>query len=277
MTVTRFAPSPSGNLHLGHAFSAITAARAAGGSGTFLVRIDDIDQVRMRPEFMSAILDDLRWLGLKFPEPVRIQSAHLADYQSALEHVQQMGLTYPCFCTRGQIAAEIAAAGHAPHGPDGPIYPGTCRNLDARKVAENLSAGLKPAIRLNAMAASAKVGRLQFSEHDRIVEVMPQALGDIVLARRDAGYAYHLAVVVDDAAHGVDLVTRGDDLLHATHIQRVLQALLGLPVPAYAHHRLILDEYGQRFAKRNQAASLIDMRRRGLTPEDIYRQLGFDA
>jgi glutamyl-Q tRNA(Asp) synthetase len=276
MPTTRFAPSPTGYLHLGHAFSALTAQAAAGPNGRFLVRIEDIDQARARPEFEAAILEDLAWLGLKFEQPVRRQSAHFGDYAQSLARLTQMGVTYPCFCTRGRIAAEIAAAGDAPQGPDGPLYPGTCRALSAGQRAERLGMGERPAIRLDAARAADMVGPLVFHEQDHIIAVDPVLLGDIVLARRDAGIAYHLAVVHDDDVQGVDLVTRGHDLLPATHVQRVLQALLGYDAPTYAHHRLICDSNGTRLAKRNGSKSLRDLIRGGLTLPELRRHLELD-
>ena len=276
MPNTRFAPSPTGYLHLGHAFSALVAQAAAGPNGRFLVRIEDIDLSRSKPVFEEAILEDLTWLGLKFERPVRRQSAHFDDYAQALARLTQMGVTYPCFCTRGQIAAEIAAAGDAPQGPDGPLYPGTCRALPADQCAERLDGGERPAIRLNAARAADMAGPLVFHEHDQIMAVDPYLSGDIVLARRDAGIAYHLAVVHDDDVQGVDLVTRGIDLLPATHVQRVLQALLGYDAPAYAHHRLIYDSNGARLAKRIGSKSLRDRIKAGLTLPELRAQLELD-
>jgi len=276
MTITRFAPSPTGRLHLGHAYSAIVASRSAGASGRFLVRIDDLDQARSRVEFEAGILEDLSWLGLAFELPMRRQSDHLAEYDAALLRLVSQGLTYPCFCTRGQITAEILAAGGAPQGPDGPIYPGICRDLSPAQIADNRTKGLVPAIRLDVQKTVAHVGDLSFVEHGRVVSVSPGILGDVVLARRDQGAAYHLAVVVDDAAQNVDIVTRGEDLVPATHVQRLLQAALGISPPHYAHHRLIRDADGQRLAKRADSLSLASLRAQGVTPDDIFKRLGLD-
>ena len=264
MTVTRFAPSPTGFLHLGHAFAALMAKRAGA---RFLVRIEDLDAARSRPEFTDSIFEDLSWLGLSWEAPVLFQSQRTAAYGAALENLGQRGLTYPCFCTRAEIAAEIARAGDAPSGPDGYLYPGTCRHLSGEERAARKDQSF--ALRLDAARAAQMAGPLSFFEHDEEVTVDPLLFGDIVLARKGLPAAYHLAVVVDDAFQGVDLVTRGEDLLPAAHVQRLLQALLDLPEPAYAHHRLILDSSGRKFSKRDNAATLAAMRRAGITPAEI--------
>jgi glutamyl-Q tRNA(Asp) synthetase len=270
MIVTRFAPSPTGLLHLGHAFAAITAA---GAGGRFLLRIEDIDIARARTEFAAAIFEDLTWLGLRWEEPVLKQSARFAVYRAALARLEAMDLLYPCFCTRKEIAEEIARASEAPQGPEGPLYPGTCRHLspDARKM--RIASGISYALRLDAQKAAAIAGVLTFIEHGKTLAVAPLLFGDVVLARKETPTSYHLAVVVDDAHQGVNLVTRGNDLLAATHIQRVLQTLLGLPEPAYAHHRLILDAEGRKFSKRDKAVTLRDLRTAGETPESIRDRL----
>ena len=275
MTVTRFAPSPTGLLHLGHAFAALTAA-AAGER--FLVRIEDIDAARARPEYESAIFEDLAWLGLTWETPVLRQSERMPVYRDALAVLEEKGLLYPCFCTR----QDILNSGEAPHGPDGPLYPGTCRSLSGAERAERITSGKPFALRLDTAKAAALAGELFFEEkglspngeHGRI-EVDPRLFGDVVLARKDTPTSYHLAVVVDDAFQGVDLVTRGNDLFAAAHIQRLLQALLGLPAPAYAHHRLILDEQGKKFSKRDRSVTLRSLREAGVTPEEIKARLGF--
>lgn len=264
---TRFAPSPTGHLHLGHAFAAFEAARA----GTrFLVRIEDIDATRCRPEFEAAIFEDLAWLGLSWDEPVLRQSERLPAYAAALETLKARGLIYPCFCTRQQIADEIARSTEAPHGPDGPHYPGTCRQLSEDERAEKITSGTPYALRLDCTQAAAQTGALLFDERGMgRIAVDPNAFGDVVLARKEIPTAYHLAVVVDDAFQGVNLVTRGNDLLASAHIQRVLQALLGLPEPTYAHHRLILDANGRKFSKRDHAVTLRALRDAGVTPDAI--------
>lgn len=276
MIVTRFAPSPTGLLHLGHAFAAITA-REAGER--FLLRIEDLDTLRCREEFVDAILEDLAWLGLTW-EPVMRQSERTSAYRAALEKLDNAGLVYPCFCTRKEIVAEIAQAVGAPSGPDGPAYPGTCRHLLPQQRSERVAKGLPHALRLDATKAAAMVGPLEFQEqglgprgeHGRIA-VQPLLFGDIVLARKDVPAAYHLAVVVDDAHQGVTLVTRGNDLFAASHVQRLLQALLGLSSPSYAHHRLILDAAGRKFSKRDQSLTLRTLRESGETPDGIRARL----
>jgi len=258
MIVTRFAPSPTGLLHLGHAYAALTASRAGA---RFLLRIEDIDRERCRPEFERAIFEDLAWLGLAWEEPVLRQSARSHAYGAALARLDAQGLLYPCFCTR----KDIQAAAGAPHGDEGPIYPGTCRALHRERIGSY-------ALRLDAAKAAALTGRLSFAEHGVRVAVDPRLLGDVVLARKEMPAAYHLAVVVDDAFQGVTLVTRGEDLLASTHVQRLLQALLGLPEPDYAHHKLVLDEQGRKFSKRDSSVTLRDLRARGVTPAALRRR-----
>jgi glutamyl-Q tRNA(Asp) synthetase len=275
--VTRFAPSPTGRLHLGHAYSALfaeAAARQAGGR--FLLRIEDIDQGRCRPEFEQAIREDLAWLGLSWEEPVRRQSEHMEDYRAALERLQSMGLLYPCFCTRKQIAAELARAGQAPHGMEGPLYPGTCRTLDAATRQRRSAAGESYALRLDVAAAKSRTGRLAWHDRERgDVEAKPEMFGDVVLARKEMPTSYHLACSLDDHLQGVTLVTRGQDLFEATHIHRLLQALLGLRTPDYHHHRLITDESGRRFAKRDKAPTLAALRESGISPAEVRQLAGF--
>ena len=279
MLVTRFAPSPTGRLHLGHALSALVGWRAArAANGRFLLRIEDIDLARCRPEFEAAIHEDLRWLGLDWETPVRRQSEHFAEYSDALDRLDAMGLIYPCFCTRADVEAEISAAGGAPQGPDGPHYPGTCRKLTAAERLARLAAGMPFARRLDAAAAAARVGPLDWQEADKgAVAVDPLLHGDVVLARKDIPTSYHLAVALDDAIQGVTLVTRGEDLFAATHVHRLLQALLGLPIPRYRHHRLVTDATGKRLAKRDQAQSLAALRAAGADPATIRAELGFPA
>lgn len=261
---TRFAPSPTGYLHLGHAASALDGwRRARRAGGRFLLRIEDIDATRCRPWFAEAILEDLAWLGLDWDGAVRVQSAHFAEYQAALERLREMGLLYPCFCSR----SEIAAAMGAPHGGDA-AYPGTCRHRPAQEVAELMGAGAPFALRLRMEEAIRQAGPRSWHEEGQgWIAADPAPFGDIVLARKETPASYHLCVVHDDALQGVSLVTRGDDLRPATHIHVLLQALLGLPTPGYAHHPLLTDEAGRRLSKRNCAPSLREMRRRGETPE----------
>ncbi len=275
-TVTRFAPSPTGLLHPGHAHSALFAARAAGPDGRFLLRIEDIDAARCRPEFAEAILTDLAWLGLAWDVPVRRQSEHMADYRAALARLDAMGLLYPCFCTRKDIQDEVARAGYAPHGPDGVLYPGTCRGLSEAERADLIAAGEPHAFRLDMEAAVTRAGPLTFTDRARgTIPVDGQSCGDVVLARKDVPTSYHLAVTVDDAVQGVTLVTRGEDLLHASHIHRILQALLGLPVPEYRHHGLLAGPDGKRFAKRDRSLTLRALREAGRSPADARAMAGF--
>jgi glutamyl-Q tRNA(Asp) synthetase len=279
--VTRFAPSPTGRLHRGHAFSALCAheaARAAGGR--FLLRIEDIDATRCRPEYEAGIYEDLAWLGLSWEQPVRRQREQLADYRAALEALAREGLVYRCFRTRKEILAEI---GHAPHGAmeafrGGPLPP----NEEARRLA----AGEAFAWRLSLSAAEARLGGfggLTFEEEGEgphgergTVQTRPELGGDVVLARKDVGVSYHLAVVVDDALQGVTHVIRGQDLFEAAHVQRLLQALLGMPTPVYRHHRLLTGPDGKRYAKRDKAETLAEIRARGVTAAELRRELGFD-
>ena len=275
---TRFAPSPTGWLHLGHAFAALFARRQALlKGGRFLLRLEDIDTTRSRPEYEQAIYEDMRWLGLEWEEPVRKQSEHFGEYQAALKKLGGAGLLYPCFCTRKEIQEEIARAGQAPHGPEGPIYPGTCKRLPPDEVAQRIAAGRDYAMRFDLERAVSLAGRELVWEdlsHGRFT-ADPTPLGDVVLARKDTPTSYHLAVVVDDAAQGITLVTRGEDLLPATHLHRVLQQLLGLPVPLWNHHRLIADEQGRRLAKRDNAKALRTLRDQGWTAERVRDELGF--
>jgi len=273
MTVTRFAPSPTGYLHLGHAHSALVGwTRARAESGRFLLRIEDIDPARCRPEFEAAILEDLAWLGLDWDGPVRRQSDHLADYQAALDRLRDMGLLYPCFCSRKDIAAAVAA----PHGPEGPVYPGTCRNQPADLVRERQARGDPYALRLDVARAQAMAGPLTFvDECEGTVEARPESLGDVVLARRDAPASYHLCVTLDDHLQGVTLVTRGVDLFHATHIHRLLQAILHLNVPTYRHHLLLTNAAGERLSKRDEAVALRAMRQAGRSAAEVRALAGF--
>jgi glutamyl-Q tRNA(Asp) synthetase len=273
--VTRFAPSPSGPLHLGHALAAMVAwTEAQRGNGRFLLRIDDLDQPRCRAEFEHELKHDLAWLGLAWAEPTRRQSDHLGAYTAALAQLKSLGLVYPCFCTRSGIQREIAAAASAPHGPEGPLYPGTCRTLNESQRARWSDEGRAYAWRLDTRKAGALAGPLDWNDRLHGSHLCtPEILGDVVLARKDIPTSYHLAVVVDDAAQGVTLVTRGEDLLPSTHLHRLLQHLLHLPVPTWLHHPLVRDESGRRLAKRNDARSLRTLRAEGLSPAQILDRL----
>jgi len=276
--VTRFAPSPTGRLHLGHAHAALfawTLARQAGGR--FLVRLEDIDSTRCRPEYAAAALEDLAWIGLDWDAPVRVQSAHFAAYRSALDTLAARGLLYPCFCTRADIAREVAASANAPHGPDGPLYPGTCRALPAAAAARRVAAGAPHALRLDMNAALAAVpGPLRVDDLlAGAVAADPAIFGDVVLARKDSPASYHLCATHDDALQGVTLVTRGADLLAAAHLHRLLQALFGWPAPEYAHHALLTDVAGRRLAKRDGAPTIASLREAGHAAAAVRAMAGF--
>ncbi len=268
--VTRFAPSPTGKLHLGHAASALFAA--ARGTEGFILRIEDIDAARCRPEFEDAIYRDLTWLGLAWPQPVRRQSEHFADYRAALAKLEAEGLLYPCFCSRREIQEEINRAPAAPHGPEGALYPGTCKQLHAAQRADKIAQNIPYALRLDMEAALKRLSApLFWHDHSKgRQQATPALLGDVVLARRDAPASYHLCVTVDDHRQGITLVTRGEDLFHASHLHRLLQHLLDLDTPEYHHHGLLLDHEGKRFAKRNNAVTLEYLRKTDRkTPADI--------
>lgn len=274
-TVTRFAPSPTGRLHIGHAYSALFAARAAQG-GRFLLRIEDIDLGRCRPEFEEGIYEDLAWLGLAWETPVRRQSDHFGDYRAALQILDEGGLIYPCFCTRKHIQREVEQAGQAPHGPDGVLYPGLCRALSQDEREARVAAGEPHALRLDMAKAVERTGPLTFMDRERgRIEVDGPGCGDVVLARKDTPTSYHLAVTVDDAIQGVTLVTRGEDLLHATHIHRILQVLLGLPQPEYWHHGLLTGADGKRFAKRDGGLTVEALRDASRSPAEVRAMAGF--
>ncbi|WP_417843621.1 tRNA glutamyl-Q(34) synthetase GluQRS [Thalassospira sp.] len=273
--ITRFAPSPTGYLHLGHAASALFAARKAGDNGRFLLRIEDIDQTRARPEYIEAIYQDLAWLGLSWETPVRIQSAHFNDYQAVLDRLTDRDLLYPCFCTRKDIQAEIARIGNAPHGPDGALYPGTCRHLSVSERADRIAAGDSYALRLDMGRAIKQVGKRLYW-HDRAAGrqvATPEIFGDVVLARKDTPTSYHVSVTLDDHLQGISLVTRGEDLFFASHLHRLLQELLGYDVPEYHHHKLLAGPDGKRFAKRDKSETLRSMRERGISVADILTRI----
>ena len=275
--ISRFAPSPTGRLHLGHAYSAVRAhdlATAPGGQ--FLLRIEDIDGTRSREEYVAGIEEDLGWLGLTWDGPVIRQSTRMNVYAEALEKLQAMGLIYPCFCTR----AEIAASASAPHGPEGPVYPGTCRHLsDAERAArmdEPHCWRLDMAAAMKACAPSPLVGESLLAWHDEYadwIRAVPGTAGDIVIARKETPTSYHLAVTIDDAAQGVTDVVRGIDLFEATHVHRLLQALLDLPTPEYHHHPLLIGPDGKRLAKRNGARPLAELRAEGADPAQLLARL----
>jgi glutamyl-Q tRNA(Asp) synthetase len=276
--VTRFAPSPTGLLHVGHGWSALLAmdmARAAGGA--FRLRIEDIDGTRSRPEHVAGILADLAWLGVAWDGDVMFQSQRLDSYDAALERLRAMGLLYPCFCTRADIQASLTA----PHGPEGPVYPGTCRGLNDAERSHRIDAGAAHAWRIDMGRAVARVGAIGWTAFPALsapanvttVSANPLAHGDVVLARKDAPASYHLSCTLDDAAMGVTHVLRGNDLYGATDIHRLIQALLDLPSPAYGHHPLLLGPDGKRLAKRDGSIALADLRARGMDPAVLAADL----
>jgi glutamyl-Q tRNA(Asp) synthetase len=278
---TRFAPSPSGLLHLGHAYSAcFAAAEARGRGGEMLLRIEDIDIARCRSEFETAILEDLAWLGLEWPEPVRRQSDHFADYRAALDRLDAIDLLYPCFLSRKELNEALSAPHLSPGfgvemGPDGPAVTDTDRLIPEDERARRLEAGEPHVLRLRMARATEIAGELEWRDLDRGVQsATPSIFGDVVLARKDIPTSYHLAVTVDDAIQDVGLVTRGEDLFQASHLHRLLQALLDLPVPDYRHHGLLVDETGRRYAKRDKALTLRALREAGHAPGDVLQKVG---
>ena len=265
--ITRFAPSPTGWLHLGHVYAAQQAwRRAREAGGRFLLRLEDIDRARCRAAFAAAILEDLAWLGLQWDGPARVQSEHLADYAEDLETLRRRGLLYPCFCSR----ADVLRAAAAPHGPEGATYPGTCRTLPGAEAERRIAAGAPHAWRLDTGRALAATGPLSFHEEGSgRLPCDPAAFGDIVLGRRDIPASYHLAVAHDDATQGVTLVTRGEDLRAAASVHRLLQAVMGWPEPHYAHHSLMADASGRRLSKRDGALAVRALRGAGQTPAAV--------
>jgi glutamyl-Q tRNA(Asp) synthetase len=279
--VTRFAPSPTGHLHLGHAHAALFAWRTAqAAGGRFLLRIEDIDPTRCRPNYTDDLMEDLAWLGLNWEYPVRKQSEHMADYQQALNKLTRKGLVYPCFCTRKEIATEVAAAGYAPHlsslGPDGVVYPGTCRNLNEAERQQRIARGDQHSFRFDVAAAAAQAGALTWHDRGRgEMAARPEDFGDVVLARKETPTSYHLSVTVDDHLQGVTLVARGEDLLRATDIHRLLQALLGYKTPEYHHHGMLMNARGERLSKRDGAVSLRSLRAAGHSAAEVRAMAGF--
>mgnify|MGYP001272078787 CR=1 FL=1 len=274
--VTRFAPSPTGFLHIGHAYAAFFAAEKAKSSGgTFLLRIEDIDQSRCRDIYLDGIYKDLEWLGLHWEHPIRFQSNNMDDYQKALDKLKRQGIIYPCFCTRKEIKAEIKRAGGAPHGEEETVYPGLCRTLTPEIREKKLNSALPYAFRLNVKKALKLVGELTWTDVIKGKQkVEPSGLGDIVIARKDTPTSYHLAVTIDDAIQGVTLVTRGEDLSLSTSIHRLIQSLLGLEAPTYYHHRLFMGSNGTKLSKRDETMTIRFLRHSGKTPEDIKRMVG---
>jgi len=282
--VTRFAPSPTGYLHAGHGYSALFARQLAGQDGRFLLRIEDIDTGRCREPFVDGIFEDMAWLGLSWETPVIRQSQRMEIYQKAIDHLRRDGLLYPCFCTRADIKRDLQNIASAPHlqepigtmGPDGPIYPGTCRHLDHDRAADRIAKGEPHAWRLDMGVALTRCPDLTWIDRQQGEQrATPEIFGDIIMARKDTPTCYHLSVTIDDAAQGITCVTRGQDLFAATHIHRLLQHLLNLPTPQWHHHGLIEDDTGQRLAKRDGAKSMRDLRHEGITADQLKARLGF--
>ena len=273
--VTRFAPSPTGYIHLGHAYSAIFAWRLARQqNGKFLLRIEDIDSERCRPEFEEAIFEDLHWLGLDWDGQPRRQSDNMGDYKRALDKLSALDLLYPCYCTRKEILAEISNSDVAPHSVDGLVYPGTCKVMTREEREARMANGLPYALRLDMEKASALTGSVVWADREEGEQTLSFSAGDIVIARKDIPTSYHLAVTLDDHRQRITLVTRGKDLFHATHIHRLLQSLLGLNTPEWHHHKLIMNEEGSRLSKRGRALTIRALRRAGESPNSIRAMVG---
>jgi glutamyl-Q tRNA(Asp) synthetase len=287
--VFRFAPSPNGYLHLGHALSALlNADKARAAGGTLLLRIEDIDETRCRPEYEAAIQEDLAWLGIAFAPPLRRQSEHYDDYRAALAKLDALGLIYPSFESRAEIARLVAeretSQGFWPRDPDGaPLYPGDAKSLSAAERARRMASGEPYALRLDMAAALARAGQMTWQEtgagpagETGAIATNPAAWGDVILARKETPTSYHLSVTVDDAVQAATDVVRGQDLFHATSVHRLLQTLLGLPQPRYHHHRLMLDSSGRKLSKSTSATALRELRAAGASPADIRKAVGLD-
>ncbi len=272
--ITRFAPSPTGYLHIGHAASAWFAAEQGDEC---LLRIEDIDQIRCTPAFEDAIYEDLAWLGINYPVPVRRQSDHFDDYKKIIQKLIDIELLYPCFCTRKDIATDIA---NAPHTPP-PLHPQTCKNMSSSERLDKIGEGQSYALRLNMDEAIRHTGTLTWFDRDKGKQIArPEILGDVILARKDTPASYHLCVTHDDALQNINLVTRGEDLFEATHIHRLLQELLNYPTPEYHHHPLLLDKDGKKFSKRDKSLTLRDIRNKGFSAlqlRDIIHSRNFSA
>ena len=274
--VTRFAPSPTGYLHVGHAYSALFAYHKRGPGGSFHLRIDDLDPARSREHFVEAIFEDLRWLGLSWETPIRRQSENMDDYNKALLKLSSKGLVYPCFCTRKEIRKEIERSGEAPHSLGLEIYPGTCKKLTAREIIDLKERGKVHALRINMAKAIAITGNLNWYDFGRgTIQAGPEKFGDIILARKEVASSYHLAVTVDDAFQKITLVSRGRDLFYSTDIHRLLQVILGYSKPKYYHHDLVKDLRGNRLSKRKDSTSIRFLRENGYTPKEVIALSGF--
>lgn len=277
--ITRFAPSPTGSLHLGHVYAALFARDlAVKHGGIFLLRFEDIDTTRVREHFYSETEQDLRWLDIQWSGTALRQTSRFAVYQQALERLKELGVVYPCFCTRKDIQRELSNITRAPHGPDGPLYPATCKGLGAEDISTKIALGEEPCWRLDAEKAQQLTGELTFKDaRYGEIPVQHQLLGDLVLARKDIGTSYHIAVVIDDAFQNITDVSRGRDLLESTHLHRILQTLLALPEPRYHHHPLVCDEHGERLAKRNAALSIASLREQGKQPAEVIKLMRKDV
>ena len=273
--VTRFAPSPSGPMHVGHLLAALEARRLADAlGGSCVLRVEDIDARAQKPEWLALMYEDLEWLGLRFDGEVMVQTRRFGVYAAVLGKLRAMGLLYPCFCTRTEIRAHVLESGRAPHATLGYLYPGTCKHLPPDEVQVRLAAGQEHSWRLDMERVQDLVGCPEWHDSYRGTQrCVPTEYGDVVLARKELPTSYHLAVVVDDAAQGVTDVTRGEDLFDATNIHRALQAVLGLPVPRYHHHTLLRDNAGKRLAKRDGARSLQSLRQSGFSPAQVMESL----
>ena len=277
MVITRFAPSPTGRLHMGHAYSALFASSlAADEGGKFLLRIEDIDTSRCRKEYTEGIYEDLEWLGILWEPDVLIQSNRFDAYRNSINVLREMGVLYPCFCSRKKIEAEQSNEGLAPHGSGSPKYSGHCHKIGSKIRRDRIAQGEPHSWRLDCSAAFSITGELRWIDRlagETIVD--PSILGDIIISRKDIATSYHLAVTLDDAEQGVTLISRGEDLIESTHVHRLLQCLLGLPVPHWCHHKLIKNEEGKRFSKREGSLTLKEMRGSGIRAEDLREELGF--
>jgi glutamyl-Q tRNA(Asp) synthetase len=273
--ITRFAPSPTGHLHLGHLYAALFARNlAAEHGGRFLLRYEDIDGTRVRDIYYTQIEEDLHWAGLEWESPALRQTSRVSSYRNALEKLKALSVVYPCFCSRKDIQRELDNLTRAPHGPDGALYPGTCKKLTQDEISVNISEGIEPSWRLDSEAAQKITGALSFTDSRLGTESVDHSLlGDVVLSRKDIGTSYHIAVVVDDAFQKITDVTRGKDLLESTHIHRILQSLLELPQPLYHHHDLVCDSQGKRLAKRDNALAIKQLRAEGITRAKLQQHI----
>ena len=275
---TRFAPSPTGHMHLGHVFSALFSYEAAKKlGGKFILRIEDIDSQRSSKVFEESIYEDLEWLQIKYSTDIRYQADHMDDYKGAIKELQKLNMVYPCFCSRSDIKAEIMRAGNAPHEEETSIYPGTCRRLSKEERIEKIATGISFAWRLNIRAAAKKLGNLVWRDLRLGKHTVPVGtMGDVVLARKDVPTSYHLSATLDDHIQRIGLVTRGEDLVSATHVHKIIQSLLELKSPIYLHHPLILDSKGVRLSKRTRAQTIKSLKTSGLKRNDVIELFGKD-